>query len=158
METSTLEKGFRWPSLVLGTFNLAGRAHKSMNEEVEMNNNNTGTFLAGFLVGGVAGAAATLLLAPQSGEETRAQIRQATVELQDKAELTLNEAHAKAEAVAADVKRRAEELQMQSKVILEEGQKQLTQAVEETNKAAVTATAGQETEIAKKPKAIPAAD
>jgi hypothetical protein len=47
---------------------------------------------------------------------------------------------------------------MQSKVVLEEGQKQLTQAMEETKKAAVTATAGQGTEIAKKPKAIPPAD
>jgi gas vesicle protein len=123
-----------------------------------MNNNNTGTFLAGFLTGIMAGAAATLLMAPQSGEETRTQIRQTTIELQNKAEDALNEARAKAEAVAADVKRRAEELQIQSKVVLEEGQKQLTQAVEETKKAAVTATTGEQTEIAKKPKAIPAAD
>jgi gas vesicle protein len=114
-----------------------------------MNNNNTGTFLAGFLVGGIAGAAATLLLAPQSGEETRAQIQKRTMELQGKAEDALNEARAKAEAVAADIKRRAEELQIQSKIILEEGQKQLTQAMEETKKAAMTWTADQETEIAK---------
>lgn len=120
-----------------------------------MNNDNTGTFLAGFLVGGIAGAAATLLLAPQSGEETRAQIQRRTMELQGKAEDALNEARTKAEAVAADVRRRAEEFQIQSKIVLEEGQKQLAQAVEETRKAAVTATVDQETETAKKPKAVP---
>ena len=105
-----------------------------------MSNNNgggeIGAFLAGFLVGGLVGTAAALLLAPQSGTETREQIRLKSVELQGKAEDTLNEARAKAEAVAADIKRRAEEVQAQSRVILEEGQKQLTGAVQETKKAA----------------------
>jgi gas vesicle protein len=89
-----------------------------------VSNNNggeIGAFLAGFLVGGLVGTAAALLLAPQSGTETREQIR------------------LKSEAVAADIKRRAEELQAQSRVILEEGQKQLTEAVQETKKAAATA-------------------
>jgi gas vesicle protein len=107
-----------------------------------MSNNNggeIGAFFAGFLVGGLAGAAVALILAPQSGAETREQIRQKSVELQGKAEDALGEARAKAEAVAADIKRRAEELQMQSKAILEEGQKQLAGAVEGTKKAAAAA-------------------
>jgi gas vesicle protein len=101
-----------------------------------------GAFFAGFLVGGLVGAAAALLLAPQSGEETRGQIRQKGIELQTRAEDAMDEARAKVDAVAADVKRRAEELQLQSKVILEEGQKQLTSAVEETKKAASTVKKG----------------
>ena len=96
-----------------------------------------GAFFSGFLVGGLVGAAAALLLAPQSGEETREQIRQRGVELQGRAEDTLGEARAKAEAVAADIKRRTEELQRQSKVVLEEGQKQLASAVEATKEAAI---------------------
>ena len=42
-------------------------------------------FLTGFLLGAVAGAAAALLLAPQSGEETREQIRERGIELQSRA-------------------------------------------------------------------------
>ncbi len=44
-----------------------------------------GAFLIGFIVGGVAGAVAALLLAPQSGEETRTLIRDKSIELRDKA-------------------------------------------------------------------------
>ena len=44
-----------------------------------------GAFLIGFIVGGVAGAVAALLLAPQSGEETRALIKDKSIELRDKA-------------------------------------------------------------------------
>ncbi len=44
-----------------------------------------GAFLIGFVVGGVAGAVAALLLAPQSGEETRMMIRDKSIELRDKA-------------------------------------------------------------------------
>ena len=58
-----------------------------------------GSFFAGFLVGGLVGAAAALLLAPQSGEETREQIRQSGIKLQGQAEETLAEARAKVEAV-----------------------------------------------------------
>jgi gas vesicle protein len=115
-----------------------------------MSNNNggeIGAFFAGFLVGGLVGAAVALIMAPQSGEETRDQIRQKGIELQSKAGDTLTEARAKVEAVAADVKRRAEELQVQSKVVLEEGQKQLAKAAEETKKAAA-AVVGKKEEAA----------
>lgn len=39
-------------------------------------------FLAGFIIGGIVGAALALLLAPQAGAETRAQIRQKSLEFQ----------------------------------------------------------------------------
>lgn len=42
-----------------------------------MNDNNSGefgAFLAGFVIGGLVGAAAALILAPQSGSETRTKI------------------------------------------------------------------------------------
>ena len=35
------------------------------------NDNDFSAFLAGFVVGGLVGAAVALILAPQSGEETR---------------------------------------------------------------------------------------
>jgi gas vesicle protein len=48
-------------------------------------NDGFGAFLMGFIIGGVAGAVAALLLAPQSGEDTRNMIRDKGIELRDKA-------------------------------------------------------------------------
>jgi gas vesicle protein len=55
-----------------------------------------GSFLAGILIGGLVGAAAALLLAPQSGEETRAQIKEKSIEIRDRAGTTLEDAKSKA--------------------------------------------------------------
>ena len=50
-----------------------------------MLNQNTGlAFLAGGLMGALFGATLALLLAPQSGEKTRAQIKDKTSELKDR--------------------------------------------------------------------------
>jgi gas vesicle protein len=46
--------------------------------------NGTKNVLIGLLIGGLAGAATMLLLAPQSGKETRAQIRAKSSELRDR--------------------------------------------------------------------------
>ncbi len=50
-----------------------------MNEQ----NNDFGAFLAGFVIGGLVGAATALILAPQSGDEMRAQLAQKSVDLRD---------------------------------------------------------------------------
>ena len=44
-----------------------------------------GAFLVGFVVGGLTGAVVALLFAPQSGDETRALIKDKSIELRDKA-------------------------------------------------------------------------
>ena len=69
-----------------------------------------GAFLVGFIVGGLTGAVVALLFAPQSGEETRALIKDKSIELRDKAQVTAEEALARAESLAADARLRAEEL------------------------------------------------
>ncbi len=69
-----------------------------------------GAFLVGFIVGGLTGAVVSLLFAPQSGEETRALIRDKSIELRDRASETAEEAMARAEAAAAEARARAEEL------------------------------------------------
>ena len=61
---------------------------------------NAAAFLVGLLVGGLAGTAAVLLLARQSGKEMRAQIRRRAIELRDRAESVLDEAHARPEPTA----------------------------------------------------------
>lgn len=54
------------------------------NQEPECHNNNILGFLAGLLIGGLAGAVTMLLLAPQSGKRTRMQIQQKGIELRDR--------------------------------------------------------------------------
>jgi gas vesicle protein len=68
-----------------------------------------GAFLVGFIVGGLTGAVVSLLFAPQSGEETRALIKDKSIELRDRAAHTAEEAIARAEAAAAEAKHRADE-------------------------------------------------
>jgi gas vesicle protein len=74
-----------------------------------------GAFLVGFIVGGLTGAVVSLLFAPQSGEETRALIRDKSIELRDRASETAEEALARAEAAAAEARLRAEELAKQAR-------------------------------------------
>lgn len=69
-----------------------------------------GAFLIGFIVGGLTGAVVSLLFAPQSGEETRALIKDKSIELRDKAATSAEAAIARAEAAAAEARARAEEL------------------------------------------------
>ena len=50
------------------------------------NDSDLGSFIAGFLIGGLVGAGVALLLAPQSGEETREMLRERGIELKNRAE------------------------------------------------------------------------
>ena len=54
------------------------------NKELEYHNNNILGVLAGMLIGALAGAVTMLLLAPQSGENTRLQIQEKGIELRDR--------------------------------------------------------------------------
>ena len=72
-----------------------------------------GAFLVGFIVGGLTGSVVALLFAPQSGEETRAVIRDKSIELRDKAQMSAEEAIARAEAAAAEARARADDLAKQ---------------------------------------------
>lgn len=69
-----------------------------------------GAFLVGFIVGGLTGAVVSLLFAPQSGEETRALIRDKSIEIRDMASQSAEDALARAEAAAAEARARADEL------------------------------------------------
>ncbi len=97
-----------------------------------------GAFLVGFIVGGLTGAIAALLFAPQSGEETRALIKDKSIELRDKAQLTAEEALAKAEAAAQEARARADELAKQVKA---RGQEVVASA-KERGKGALEAVRG----------------
>jgi len=87
--------------------------------------------MAGFLVGALVGAAAALLLAPQSGEETRTLIREKGVELGHRAEDLSVEARRKAEDLQIQAKEKAEEIQSQAKDRAGSIQTKVKQAVDE---------------------------
>jgi gas vesicle protein len=72
-------------------------------------NDGFGAFLIGFVVGGVAGAVAALLLAPQSGEETRSLIKDKSIELRDKATEQANLVAKKASEQAELIAKKASE-------------------------------------------------
>lgn len=73
-----------------------------------------GAFLVGFIVGGLTGAVAALLFAPQSGEETRAVIKERSIELRDKATEEAEAAWKRAETAALEARDRAEEFSKQA--------------------------------------------
>ena len=101
-----------------------------------------GAFLVGFIIGGLTGAVTALLLAPQSGEETRTLIKEKSIELRDRTSDTLSEAYTQAEAAAVEArarfdtlakttKERATEIQHRGQVLLEEQKAKFTKKDEE---------------------------
>lgn len=78
--------------------------------------------LAGLVIGALAGAAAVLFLAPQSGRETRSQIKQRTSELRDRTAETFDEKVAqlksKTHQITEGVHGMTEEFQHQGQEIL----------------------------------------
>jgi len=84
-----------------------------------------GEFLAGLILGGLIGAAAALLLAPQPGDETRAELREKGIELKDRM-IELSE----------EARRKAEDLQAESRAAVEGQKVRVEEAIEEGKKAA----------------------
>jgi gas vesicle protein len=92
-------------------------------------------FLAGILLGALAGAAAMLLLAPQSGKKTRRQIRRKGKALRKQTAGAIEDGVAQVRATAHDVTatihEQTETLQQRGEDILEAGKERLATAVED---------------------------
>jgi gas vesicle protein len=82
-------------------------------------------FLAGLLIGGLVGAAAALLLAPQPGDRTREELREKGIELKERV-IELSE----------EARKVAEDLQTESRSIVDEQKSRLGEAIQEGKKAA----------------------
>ena len=84
------------------------------NQEYRYPTTNTLGVLAGVLIGGMAGALTMLLLAPQSGKDTRQQIQEKSIELRNRAtelmEDTVTQVRATANKLTVDLKDRGQEI------------------------------------------------
>jgi len=109
--------------------------------------NDFGAFLIGFIVGGLTGAAVSLLFAPQSGEETRALIHDKAIEIRDQASETMEEARVQAEKAWEEAKKKSEEwselamnkageLKDKGEKALDEGRAKVADAIKPKEKAA----------------------
>jgi gas vesicle protein len=92
--------------------------------ESELHNGNGRAVFAGVLVGGLTGALTALLLAPQSGKETRSQIQGKVSEVRDRAgqkvENTLEQIRTRAQQVKLEVGGKASELKEKGRDVLVE--------------------------------------
>ena len=84
------------------------------------NSSELGSFLAGFIIGGLVGAAVALLTAPQSGEETRKYISDKSIELKNTAVEKAEQAREKAEAAATEAQHYADDLKKRSQELYTE--------------------------------------
>lgn len=104
--------------------------------------NNTKNVLIGLLIGGMAGAAAMLLFAPQSGKRTRAQIWLKSTQLRDRTAKNLNKAvaqvRAKTNKITTEVREKAGELKQLGQDKLVEQMDRVSEALE-SGKTAVEA-------------------
>jgi len=84
------------------------------NQEYRYPTNNILGVLTGMLIGGLAGAVTMLLLAPQSGKDTRKQIQDKSIELRDRTtelvEDTMAQVRTKANKLAVDLKDRGQDI------------------------------------------------
>ena len=112
----------------------------NLSQEHENGANYIWGFLIGLLIGGVVGAGTMLLLAPQSGKKTRAQIRQKSMELRDQTTEVIEDAVAqagdKARQIRAGVGKQTKELEQRGQDLVD-GQKKRWSPVVEAGKTAI---------------------
>ncbi len=90
--------------------------------------------VTGLLIGGLIGAGVALLMAPRSGEETRAEIRNKSMEYRDRTKDVVNDTVSQAKSKAGDLKdgvlEKAEDLKQRGKQTAAQQLDHLSQAAE----------------------------
>lgn len=109
------------------------------NQEFTYHNNNVFGVFIGLLVGVLAGAVTMLLLAPQSGKDTRLQIQRKGIELRDQTskmlEDTMSQVRLSAGKISVDGRKKAEELLQQGQALVVEQLEHVSEAAQAGKKA-----------------------
>ena len=109
------------------------------NQVPEYHNNNVLGVLVGLMVGSLAGAIAMLLLAPQSGEDTRMQIQKTGIELRDRTNVMMGDAMAQVRLdrnkITAGGRQKAQELLHQGQALVVEQLDHVSEAAQAGKKA-----------------------
>ncbi|MBN1873711.1 MAG: YtxH domain-containing protein [Anaerolineae bacterium] len=110
--------------------------------EHESNVSQFGSFLTGMVLGGLSGATAMLLLAPQSGKKTRANIQKKSTELRKRAihtvEDSLKQVRTKAHQISDDVQEQAGDLQQRGQDMIDQQRDNLGTSLKDLAKAVQT--------------------
>ena len=110
-------------------------------QEIELveQSGRTMNFLSGLIIGGLVGAVTMLLMAPQPGEKTRAELQVGAVELRDRTATTLKDTitqvKSKANQIKADVQIKAQDLGQQGQDLIAKQLEHVSQAAEAGKKA-----------------------
>ncbi len=105
----------------------------NQNQEPVNHNKNVRDVLAGLLIGGVVGAVTMLLLAPQSGAETRMQIQEKGIELRDRTSGIVEDAMAQ---MRFDINKLTISGQQKAKELLHQGQSLVVEQLDHVSEAA----------------------
>lgn len=109
------------------------------NQETVYRTNNVPGILAGVLIGSLAGAVTMLLLAPQSGKDTRTQIKEKGIEMRQRAsemlDDTLSQVRESRDRLTMDGRKKAKELLDQGKEIVAEQLEHVSEAAQAGKKA-----------------------
>jgi len=104
-----------------------------MTEEYVERKTRKGSIIPGFLIGGLIGATVALLTAPQSGDKTRAELRQRTTELRSQAMDTVNLKRMQAEEAISSARQKVTEASRSARLraadIMHTGAKNLEETV-----------------------------
>lgn len=119
------------------------------------NSNDLGAFLAGFVIGGLVGAATAIILTPQSGQETRSQIASKSNELletggarvqqvRDSAGTYSHEYLDKAGSALTNTRQQVKDVggrvQEQARIVLDKGKEQASQLTNRSENDAAEAS------------------
>jgi gas vesicle protein len=111
------------------------------------NDNDLGAFLAGFVIGGLVGAATALILAPQSGEEMRGQLAAKSRELRQTGEEQMQRYRQLADDYSQDYREKADQLISETRNRVEDASgrvQEQARIVLDAGKDRVAQVAGQE--------------
>ncbi len=109
------------------------------NQVPEYRSNNIAGVLVGMLIGALAGAVTMLLLAPQSGKDTRFQIQEKGIELRDRTTGMLGDALTQVRLdrnkITMGGRRKAKELMQQGQALVVEQLDRVSEAAQAGKKA-----------------------